>query len=722
MDAEDDGRRLVAAVRFGVDAGDVELHLGRDGEELREHARTVVTDDLDLDDIILIEADIPRDIDETRDIVVFQHIRAVGTVHGHAAAARDESHDLVAGNRVAAFREMHEDAALALDEDAVAGLLALAFAWRILRHLDFLQQFRDIGRRSLLRGLLLQVDELRKDTAHRDAAIADGSQHIVLGGDIELLGNRVEPFICEELAWRIAETFRLFLKHLETVLNVLLALLFLEPRADLAARFRGSDDVQPVAARPVVCLVRDDRDDIAILQLILERHHFAVDLGTDAVMPDLRVDAVGKIDRIRSFRQVQYIALRRKDKDLIGEDIDLQGLEIFFRVLEFLLQAHHLAEPVHLLVDFRSGTDALARFLVLPMGGDTKLRHLMHGERADLDFERVAFRHDRRVQRLIAVRFRHSDIVLEPSRHRFPHRMDDAEHRIAVLHGLDEDTHGREVIDFTELFMAALHLAVDAVKMLRTAADFRLDAGFCELSADLLHRVVDESLALPPFLLDVVDEVVVDFRLEITQAEILQFPFDAGDAEPVRERCIDLDGLAGDALLLLGRHIFQRAHVVQAVGELDHDDADILRHGEEHLAVRLELRFFAGLVLDAAEFRDAVDKQRDLFAKHLGHLLFRVDGILDHVVQQGGRDRRIVEVQIREDFGDMERMDDIGFARNAFLILVCIGREVICLADEIEVGAWRIALDGVEDDVDRHRFFFLVHSAHSISPCSWQRR
>lgn len=47
-----DGRRLVAAVRVGVDAVDVDLHLRRHGEELCEHAALVVADDLDLDRVV----------------------------------------------------------------------------------------------------------------------------------------------------------------------------------------------------------------------------------------------------------------------------------------------------------------------------------------------------------------------------------------------------------------------------------------------------------------------------------------------------------------------------------------------------------------------------------------------------------------------------------------------------------------------------------------------
>lgn len=195
--------------------------------------------------------------------------------------------------------------------------------------------------------------------------------------------------------------------------------------------------------------------------------------------------------------------------------------------------------------------------------------------------------------------------------------------------------------------------------MLRAAADVRLDVRLGELLLDLLDGRIDERLALLALLLDVLDEVVVDLRLEIAQAEVLKLPLDARDAEAVRERRVDLNRLARDALLLVLAHVLERAHVVQAVRELDHDDADVLGHREEHLAIALELRLFLRFILQAAEFRHAVDEHRDLVAEHLLHLVVRVDRVLDDIVQESRADGRIVEVQLREDLGDMQRVDDV---------------------------------------------------------------
>ena len=431
-------------------------------------------------------------------------------------------------------------------------------------------------------------------------------------------------------------------------------------------------------------------------------------------MADLRMNAIGEIDGNRSFRQVDDIAVRREDEDLIREDIDLERLEIFARIAELLLQVDHLPQPAHLLIDGAARRRAAPLFLVLPVRRDAVLRDLMHLERADLDLERIAFRHDCRMQRLIAVRLRHGDVVLEPAWDRLPHRVDDAEHPVAVLDRIDEHAHGGEVVDLTDVLVVALHLLVDAVEMLRTAADLRLDAGVLELHLDLLDGIVDECLPLLPLLLHALHEVVIFLRLEVAQAEVLELPLDVGDAEAVGKRRIDLDGFLGDALLLVLPHVLERAHVVQAVCELDHDDADVLRHREEHLAIVLELLLLARLVLDLAELRHAVDEHGDFLAEHLLDLLVRIDGVLDDIVQERRADRHVIDVQLREDLSDMQGMDDVFLTRDALLPLVRGIRQLIGALDQADVRLRLIALDRLNDGFDGNRF--LVDALHGPIP------
>ena len=68
---------------------------------------------------------------------------------------------------------------------------------------------------------------------------------------------------------------------------------------------------------------------------------------------------------------------------------------------------------------------------------------------------------------------------------------------------------------------------------------------------------------------------------------------------------------------LAGGQRRERAHVVEPVGELDQQDADVARHRHDHLAHVLGLRQLAGLELQLVELRQAVDDLGDVVAELL---------------------------------------------------------------------------------------------------------
>ncbi len=112
----------------------------------------------------------------------------------------------------------------------------------------------------------------------------------------------------------------------------------------------------------------------------------------------------------------------------------------------------------------------------------------------------------------------------------------------------------------------------------------------------------------------------------------------------------------------------ERAHVVQPVGELDQHDPDVMRHRDDHLAEILRLLFCAAGKSDLRNLGHAVDQPGDFAAEQLLHLVERGAGVLDHVVQQAGDDRGQVELELRDDQRDVERMNDVGLARLALLL------------------------------------------------------
>ena len=153
----------------------------------------------------------------------------------------------------------------------------------------------------------------------------------------------------------------------------------------------------------------------------------------------------------------------------------------------------------------------------------------------------------------------------------------------------------------------------------------------------------------------------------------------------------------GDALLLVRSKVLERAHVVEAVGKLDDDDANVSDHGEQHLANVLGLMVLTVGELDFVELRDAFDDVGDLFAEAATDLLGRNVRIFNCVVQQARGDRGGVHLQVGENLGDFEGMDDVRLAGGAQLTFVLFLTEGPCSANEIEVVVRPICADSGEN-------------------------
>ena len=87
----------------------------------------------------------------------------------------------------------------------------------------------------------------------------------------------------------------------------------------------------------------------------------------------------------------------------------------------------------------------------------------------------------------------------------------------------------------------------------------------------------------------------------------------------------------------------QGAHVVQPVGELHQQHADIAADGQNQLAEVFGLLGAVRLQFESRQLGDAVNQAGDLLAEASLDLLQLVRRVLDDVMQQGGGDRRHIK-------------------------------------------------------------------------------
>ena len=377
------------------------------------------------------------------------------------------------------------------------------------------------------------------------------------------------------------------------------------------------------------------------------------------------MDAVGKVDRTCAGGEVHHVALRREYEHLVVEHIHFEIVNEVLRV-GVLLRFEQAADPGELLLI--SGADACAAGFVLPVRGDAVFADAVHLPGADLHLEHDALlAEDGRMHALVAVGLGRGNVVLEAARHGAEHVVDVAENIVAVGNIVHDDAERAEIEDLVQTALLRIHLAVNAVGMLDAALHRCADAVLREPVGDLLFDIGHELVEHVRLAVEVGDDLTVAVRVEIFEREVLELPLHLLQAEPVGDGRIDLHRFERLFELLLRDHVFHRAHIVQPVGDLDEDDADVLRHRHEHFAEVFHLLVLAARELHAGELCDALHDIGYLAAELPGDVLVGDGGVLNAVVQQRRDDAVLVQPHLR---ADLRGGDAVRHIRRAGLALL----------------------------------------------------
>jgi hypothetical protein len=195
--------------------------------------------------------------------------------------------------------------------------------------------------------------------------------------------------------------------------------------------------------------------------------------------------------------------------------------------------------------------------------------------------------------------------------------VDNAESGVATALRIGDDANGEEVVDLVEAALLANDFAVQGVQSLDAGFEFRRNAIFDELGANGVLHIFEEFLVNGSFVCDFLLQGEVRVGLEIAEGEILKFSLDDGHAETVSDGGVNVHGFAGDAQLLGGLEKLESAHIVDAIGKLDEDHADVVDHGEKHLADVFRLASLRSHDVETTDLGDALDEAGDFVAEAL---------------------------------------------------------------------------------------------------------
>ena len=188
---------------------------------------------------------------------------------------------------------------------------------------------------------------------------------------------------------------------------------------------------------------------------------------------------------------------------------------------------------------------------------------------------------------------------------------------------------------------------MDAVYVLGPAGHLGLDVRLCQLLLQGPDHPLDVLFPHLSLGAQELGYLPVDIGLDVLEGQILQPPLNFPDAKPVSERGVDVQGLLSDGDPALEPEGLERAHVMEAVGQLDEHHPHVLRHGDEHLSYAGG----PGRAISGAGLLRCVPLRHRFRLSQLGHAVYqlghlrseaalklrgRYPAVLNDIVQYGG--------------------------------------------------------------------------------------
>ena len=215
--------------------------------------------------------------------------------------------------------------------------------------------------------------------------------------------------------------------------------------------------------------------------------------------------------------------------------------------------------------------------------------------------------------------------------------------------------------------------------MFHTSLHICLDPGIFHVLFYFRHNGLDVLFADALLICNLSHQIIIDFRLQIFQCQVIQLNLYFGNTKTLGNGRINVHSLPRLFLLLLRTHIFQRSHVVQTVGQLDQNNTDILRHGQEHLTeiLCLLIHLVCGIA-QLTQLGNAIYQKRHLIAELPCHILGGHGGILHHIMKKARCNTFLIKLQICQNNTNAKRMNDIRFSGFTDLIFMGGLRHLIC--------------------------------------------
>jgi len=133
-----------------------------------------------------------------------------------------------------------------------------------------------------------------------------------------------------------------------------------------------------------------------------------------------------------------------------------------------------------------------AIFLITPMCSNTQFRMMVHSVSTDLHLKNFFIRtYHSRMQRLIVIVFRLSNIIIKFRMKGLPLIVNNSERHITFSHSINQYAHRTYIKNFIKINTFCLHFPPNTVNMFRAAINFRLNASIGKCVRQAFYHLLD---------------------------------------------------------------------------------------------------------------------------------------------------------------------------------------------------------------------------------------
>ena len=178
---------------------------------------------------------------------------------------------------------------------------------------------------------------------------------------------------------------------------------------------------------------------------------------------------VSEVERQRTFRYIDDVALRSINKNFVGEEIKAEFFNIdFFASAKLGSGFLELSNPEKISWEMLNLASFVIfgklLFIIVETSGETTFGVFVHFMGSNLELNNAfVLSNNGGVERLITVLLRHGDIIFDAARHWHIEGMNDAERKIAVGDIIDDNTEGGKVVDFAHVLIVFSEFFVEGI-------------------------------------------------------------------------------------------------------------------------------------------------------------------------------------------------------------------------------------------------------------------